>query len=56
MVGFLNRMLMPVFMNGCVKSTASSRFEVIVKSTMAMSDSLRISSPVKNSLFRSDKS
>lgn len=36
-VGFLKRMLIPVFMKGIVKSTASSRDDVMVRSTMAMS-------------------
>ena len=36
-VGFLNRIEMPVFIKGRVKSTASSLFDVIVKSATAMS-------------------
>lgn len=44
-VGFLNKMLMPVFIKGNVKSTASARLSVIVKSTTAMSATLLITSP-----------
>lgn len=38
-VGFLNRILMPRFMNGMVKSTTSSLSSVIVRSAIAKSTS-----------------
>ena len=44
-VGFLNSILIPVFMKGRVKSTASALEEVIVKSTTAMSAFPLIISP-----------
>lgn len=46
-VGFLNKILIPVFINGSVKSTASALFDVIVKSTIAMSALPSIISPEK---------
>ncbi len=46
-VGFLNKILIPVFIKGSVKSTASALFDVIVKSTIAMSALPLITSPEK---------
>lgn len=41
-VGFLNKILIPVFIKGIVKSTASSLDDVIVRSTMAISATYKL--------------
>lgn len=50
-VGFLNKMLMPRFINGIVKSTTSSLSSVIVRSAIARSTSCNRKIYVKNCLF-----
>jgi hypothetical protein len=48
LVGFLYRMLIPKFIKGIVKSTASSLSEVTVKSAIARSNSYTKSIFIKN--------